>query len=219
MKVCNNFFKLLIILLLISIVISLSKNLKENFLEIGETEDGKKKCNTQENCDRAPEAVRLIVNTNNARNTVKLTWKKPDKILVDRYFIIMFKNELGPFVIKPNINIEDDEYIYDFVNPELNVKYSFCVIGENFYGLGKVDKLTEAILTPEGIELKYIQDISNKVSCNADGSFKISDKCIQKEEVESAKVRINDREVPFNNNLHKFLMDNMNEKAILKFNF
>ena len=51
------------------------------------------------------------------RNTVKLTWKKPDKILVDRYFIIMFKNELGPFVIKPNINIEDDEYIYDFVNP------------------------------------------------------------------------------------------------------
>ena len=34
MKVCNNFFKLLIILLLISIVISLSKNLKENFWKL-----------------------------------------------------------------------------------------------------------------------------------------------------------------------------------------
>ena len=160
-----------------------------------------------------------LYNTNIARNTIKLTWKKPEKILVDRYFIIMFKNQLGPFVIKPNINIEDDEYIYDFVNPELNVKYSFCVIGENFFGLGKVDKLTEAILTPDGIELKYIQDISNKVSCNADGSFKISDSCIQEEEVESAKVRINGNEVPFSNSLHEFLMDNMNEKAILKFNF
>ena len=92
------------------------------------------------------------------------------------------------------------------------------LVGENNFGLGNVDNFTEAILTLEGLELKYVQGVNSKVICNADGSFKISDKCIQNEEV-SAKIVDNNVENDFNHYLHQELMYKLNSKKILKFNF
>ena len=210
MEVCNDYFKILIIILLVSVVIYLSKKIREDFLTIG-------KCNVEpENCDKVPESVRVMVNTNNSKNKIKLTWKKQENVL--RYFILMYKNNLGPYIIYPKIDIDDEEYIYEFLNPESNVRYKFAIIGENNYGLGYVDKFTEAILTLEGLELKYIQGVSSKVVCNADGTFKITDKCINDEEI-SAKIFDNSVENNFNNALHKEIMHKLNDKKILKFSF
>lgn len=210
MDFCNNYFKILVIILLVSIVFYLSKNLKEKFITIG-------KCNVKkENCDKVPKAIRLMINTNNSKNKIKLTWKKQENVF--RYFILMYKNNLGPYLISPNIDIDDEEYIYEFLNPETNVRYKFAVIGENDYGMGNVDNFTEAILTLEGLELKYLQGVNSKVICNADGSFKISDKCIQNEEI-SAKISDNNVESDFNLHLHNELMNKLNKKTILKFTF
>ena len=210
MDFCNKYFKILVIILLVSIVFYLSKNLKEKFITIG-------KCNVkEENCDKVPKAIRLMINTNNSKNKIKLTWKKHDNIL--RYFILMYKNNMGPYLIYPKIDISDEEYIYEFMNPESNVRYKFAIVGENNYGIGNVDNFTEAILTLEGLELKYIQGVNSKVICNADGSFKISDKCIETEEI-NAKVVENNVENNFNNFLHEELMEKLNSKKILKFNF
>lgn len=210
MDFCNNYFKILVIILLVSIVFYLSKNLKEKFITIG-------KCNVkEENCDKVPKAIRLMINTNNSKNKIKLTWKKQENVF--RYFILMYKNNLGPYLISPNIDINDEEYIYEFLNPETNVRYKFAVIGENDYGMGNVDNFTEAILTLEGLELKYLQGVNSKVICNADGSFKISDKCIQNEEI-SAKISDNNVESDFNLYLHNELMNKLNKKTILKFTF
>lgn len=210
MDFCNNYFKILIIILLVSIVFFLSKNLKENFITIG-------KCNIkQENCDKVPNSIKLMINTNNSKNKIKLTWKKQENVL--RYFILMYKNNIGPYLILPNININDEEYIYEFLNPDSNVRYKFAVIGENNYGLGNVDNFTEAILTLEGLELKYLQSVNSKIICNADGSFKINDKCIQNEEI-SAKILDNNEEHDFNLYLHNELMNKLNKKTILKFSF
>ena len=210
MDFCNNYFKILIIILLVSIVFFLSKNLKENFITIG-------KCNiNQENCDKVPNSIKLMINTNNSKNKIKLTWKKQENVL--RYFILMYKNNIGPYLILPNININDEEYIYEFLNPDSNVRYKFAVIGENDYGLGNVDNFTEAILTLEGLELKYLQSVNSKIICNADGSFKINDKCIQNEEI-SAKILDNNEEHDFNLYLHNELMNKLNKKTILKFSF
>jgi len=210
MDFCNNYFKILIIILLVSIVFFLSKNLKENFITIG-------KCNIkQENCDKVPNSIKLMINTNNSKNKIKLTWKKQENVL--RYFILMYKNNIGPYLILPNININDEEYIYEFLNPDSNVRYKFAVIGENNYGIGNVDNFTEAILTLEGLELKYLQSVNSKIICNADGSFKINDKCIQNEEI-SAKILDNNEEHDFNLYLHNELMNKLNKKTILKFSF
>ena len=210
MDFCNNYFKILVIILLVSIVFYLSKNLKEKFITIG-------KCNVkEENCDKVPKAIRLMINTNNSKNKIKLTWKKQENVF--RYFILMYKNNLGPYLISPNIDIDDEEYIYEFLNPDTNVRYKFAVIGENDYGMGNVDNFTEAILTLEGLELKYLQGVNSKVICNADGSFKISDKCIQNEEI-SSKISDNNVESDFNLYLHNELMNKLNKKTILKFTF
>lgn len=210
MDFCNDYFKFLIIILLISVVIYLSKKIREDFITIG-------KCNvSEENCDKVPESVRLMVNTNNSKNKIKLTWKKQDNVL--RYFILMYKNNLGPYLIYPKIDINDEEYMYEFLNPDNNVRYKFAVVGENNYGIGNIDNFTEAILTLEGLELKYIQGINTKVVCNADGTFKITDKCISNEEI-NAKIFENNVEANFNNSLHEELMEKLNQKKILKFTF
>ena len=65
---------------------------------------------------------------------------------------------MGPYIIKPEMT-NNNEYTYDFLNPEHNAIYKFAVLGENDYGLGYVNNFTEAILTQEGSELKYLQDI------------------------------------------------------------
>ena len=211
MDFCNDYFKILIIILLISVVFYLTKKIRnENFITIG-------KCNVkEENCDKVPKAIKVMINTNNSKNKIKLTWKKHDNVL--RYFILMYKNNLGPYIIYPKIDIDDEEYIYEMLNPESNVRYKFAVIGENNYGIGNVDNFTEAILTLEGLELKYIQGVNSKVICNADGSFKISDKCIENEEI-SANIVDNNKESDFNNYLHEDLMRKLNSKKVLKFSF
>ena len=199
MDFCNDYFKILIIILLISVVFYLFKKIRnENFITIG-------KCNVkQENCDKVPKAIKVMINTNNSKNKIKLTWKKHENVL--RYFILMYKNNLGPYIIFPKIDIDDEEYIYEMLNPESNV------------GIGNVDNFTEAILTLEGLELKYVQGVNSKVICNADGSFKISDKCIENEEI-SANIVDNNIENDFNNYLHEELMEKLNSKKVLKFSF
>jgi hypothetical protein len=209
MDFCNDYFKILIIILLISVVFYLSKKIRESFITIG-------KCNVKQDCDKVPNAIKIMINTNNSKNKIKLTWKKHDNVL--RYFILMYKNNLGPYIIYPKIDINDKEYIYEMLNPESNVRYKFAVIGENNYGMGNVDNFTEAILTIEGLELKYVQGVNSKVICNADGSFKISDKCIENEEI-SANIVNNNKEIDFNNYLHEELMEKLNSKKVLKFSF
>ena len=128
----------------------------------------------------------------------------------------MYKNNMGPYIIKPEIS-SNNEFSYDFLNPEKNVRYKFAVVGENDYGLGYVNNFTEAILTDDGLELKYLQDIVSKVVCNADGSFKITDKCIVNENV-NAKIMDNNKEFDFDEQVHQKLIDDLEKKVVLKFN-
>ena len=60
MDFCNNYFKILIINF-ISVVFYLTKKINENFITIG-------KCNVkEENCDKVPKSIKLMINTNNSK--------------------------------------------------------------------------------------------------------------------------------------------------------
>ena len=207
MKVCSNYFKILIVILLLSIISYLSQKLRESFIVLGE-------CNVKKDCDKVPQAIQLLVNTNNSKNKIKLTWRNQDD--TKNYYILMYKNNMGPYIIKPEITTSK-ELTYDFFNPEKNVRYKFAVVGENDYGLGNVNNFTEAVLTFEGLELKYLQDVVSKVVCNADGTFKITDKCIENEEV-NATIMDNNKEFNFDEQVHDKLMDDLEKKVVLKFN-
>ena len=54
----------------------------------------------------------------------------------------------GPYLIHPNVDIDDEEYIYEFLIG--NVKYKFNV-GVKMIVSWNVDNFTEAILTLEGL--------------------------------------------------------------------
>ena len=210
MKVCSNYFKILIAILLISVIFYLSNKIKERFLVVGN------KCNVNKDCDKAPKSIKLMVNTNNSKNKIKLSWRKQETDENTKYLIIMYKNNQGPYIIKPT-EPNGDEYSYEFLNPVMNLRYKFAVIGTNDYGLGKVNKFTEALLNEDGLELKYLQDISSKVVCNADGSYKISDKCIVNEEV-NAEIIDKDTKSNFNHEVHEQLIKDLEDKLVLKFN-
>jgi hypothetical protein len=207
MKVCSNYFKILIVILLLSIISYLSQKLRESFIVLGE-------CNVKKDCDKVPQPIQLLVNTNNSKNKIKLTWRNQDD--TKNYYILMYKNNMGPYIIKPEITTSK-ELTYDFFNPEKNVRYKFAVVGENDYGLGNVNNFTEAVLTFEGLELKYLQDVVSKVVCNSDGTFKITDKCIENEEV-NATIMDNNKEFNFDEQVHDKLMDDLEKKVVLKFN-
>lgn len=207
MNVCSNYFKILVVILLLSVIFYLSNKLKERFIVIGE-------CNVDKDCDKVPQPIQLLVNTNNSKNKIKLTWRNQEN--TQTYYILMYKNNMGPYIIKPEMS-NSKELTYDFFNPEKNVRYKFAVIGENNYGLGYVNNFTEAIITQEGLELKYLQDVVSKVVCNADGTFKITDKCIENEEV-NATIMDNNKEFNFDEQVHEKLMDDLEKKVVLKFN-
>ena len=57
----------------------------------------------------------------------------------------------------------------------------------------------------------------SKVVCNADGSFKITDKCIVNENV-NAKIMDNNKEFDFDEQVHQKLIDDLEKKVVLKFN-
>ena len=61
MKVCSNYFKILIVIrILVSVIIYLSQRLRERFIKPG-------KCNVEKDCDKVPKPIQLLVNTNNAK--------------------------------------------------------------------------------------------------------------------------------------------------------
>ena len=209
MDVCTQFFKILVVILLINTIFFVSNKLKEKFIVIGE-------CNVEKNCDKVPKAIQLIVTTNNSKNKIKLNWK--NELNIKRYYILVYKNHLGPYIIIPNVDFNNNEHYYEFLNPGTNLIYKFAIVAENNYGLGYVNNFTQATLTMEGLELKNLQNVKSNIYCNADGSFSISDHCIQNEEI-NAKIYDNNSEKPFDNSLHNYLMKQLDKKILLKFNF
>ena len=72
----------------------------------------------------------VIVSTNNNKNKLILRWSKVDEITVG-YVIVMFKNNDGPYFIYPDkfIDINSNDYIYNYMNPTMNVRYKFAIVG------------------------------------------------------------------------------------------
>ena len=130
---------------------------------------------------------KIFISTNNNKNKLILKWSKVDEKTVG-YIIIMFKNNDGPYLIYPDkyIDLKDNEFLYNYPNPTLNVRYKFAVVGYNNFGASPI-KIFRSLLTPSGLDLKYIDNAYSKVTCYPDGSFYIGDKCIATEDIRQLK--------------------------------
>lgn len=201
MNIYTNFYKLLLFIVLLCICGILIFRIKEKF-----TVNIPNKCN-------------LIVSTNNNKNKLILRWSKVDEI-TKGYIIVMFKNNDGPYLIYPDkyINIESNDFIYNYMNPTMNVRYKFAVVGYNTDGVSPIEKFSEVMLTPTGLDLKYVDSVYSKVTCFPDGSFYIGDKCMVTEDIQAIeKEDGNNKNFSLEN--HAQLMRDLSNKQTINFNF
>lgn len=242
MDFCNNYFKILIIILLISVVFYLLKQIKENFDVTNQIYKINYKNlleKISKNNKSGPSAIKLMISKSNSKNRINLTWFNNTNYDTNVYYLIlMYKNNKGPYIIDPELKndvtscttsvdskqsvTEKIEYNHEISNLEKNIRYKFAVVG--IYcdeTISNIDEFIEVVFNIDNIELKkkYTTDKS-KVICNSDGSYKISEKCNNTKTDINAEIYDNNNiGSNFNNYLHKELMDNLNSKNILELNF
>ena len=200
------FVKLLIILSIFCMILLLSVKINEQFNNL------------------FPPPVRVNVDTNNRKDRLILKWVKSNDN-IERYFIIYYKNNDGPYIITlPDLNIPNNSsFKYEFLDVKMNIDYKFAVIAYNNKKLlSKVDKFTRAKLTPPGLQVEYVNDVVSKVTCNSDGSFSVknSTKCNPEQDIIQAHtIDENGDMSDFNNDVHEELMRNLRYSPNLKFSF
>lgn len=202
MSIYTDFYKFLLCLVLVCLCVILLLRLREKFVD----ED-----------DRLPTKNNVIVSTNNNKSKLILQWSKADEKTIG-YVIIMFKNNDGPYFIYPYIDMKNNEYLYTYQDPTMNVRYKFTVVGYNNYGVSPIDKFSEVLLTPSGLDLKYIDSAYSKVTCYPDGSFYIGDKCVAPENIQAIE-KDGGNNINFSDKNHEILMRDLSNKQSIKFNF
>jgi hypothetical protein len=200
------FVKLLIILSIICMILLLGKNINEQFDNL------------------FPPSVRVNIDTNNRKDKLILKWNKSSND-IERFFIILFKNNDGPYIITlPDLDIANNtSFKYEYLDVNMNVDYKFAVVAYNTKKLlSKVDNFTKVKLTPPGLQVEYVKDVVSKITCNSDGSFSIknSNKCVPEQDIVQAKtINENGDMGNFDIDKHNELVRNLNYSPKLKFNF
>ena len=202
MSIYTDFYKFLLCLVLVCLCVILLLRLREKFVD-----------------DKLPKKNNVIVSTNNNKSKLILQWSKSDERTLG-YVIIMFKNNDGPYFIYPDkyIDLKNNEFLYNYQDPTMNVRYKFVVVGYNNYGVSPVDKFSEVLLTPSGLDLKYVDSAYSKVTCYPDGSFYIGDKCVTTENIQAIE-KDDGKNKDFSDTNHETLMRDLSNKQSIKFNF
>lgn len=177
-----------------------------------------------------PPPVKLSVETNKQKNKLILTWNKSSKH-IHHYFIIMYRNNQGPFIISfPNNFVDKDDpnekYKYEHSEVSMNVEYKFAILALVINGsdriLSDIENYVKVKLTPPGLEIDYVKDYSSKITCNADGSFTLKNtkNCASNNDIVQAKTMDDTGNmVSFDYNSHDAVMRDLNysPKIILDF--
>ena len=200
MKYYNLYFKILLIILLVSIIYCLCNKFKEEFESFNK-----------------PLNITPSISKDDNNDTIKITWRRRNEN-IKRYYIILYKNNRGPYIINPNFtDMKLDIFDFEYIDTMKNVEYKFGVIAENDKKLtSDIDKFISVKLTLNDIETKFVDSSTTKVFCNPDGSYSISDTC-QNKITEFAKIYDSNKESIFNHNIHDKLMNDLNKKYTLNF--
>ena len=212
------FFKLLIILLLLCILIKIITNYtKENY-------QSESKCfDVEKNSYYLPNPVKLNLSVNEEKNQINFNWK-PDSIdkKIIKYIIIMYKNDKGPYLLFPNIDNELDSNVnqtYSFSNPSFNIRYKFAVVGVNEYGQGPIENYNEVYITFDNVEFNMNKDLKTQIICSADGEHIISDSCSSDNIDDVTALSQVNPQMYFDEQQHNELMNILEDKNKIKLNF
>jgi hypothetical protein len=218
----TNFFKCLIILFFICIIIKLLFKFREKFTPTGTCTVPT--CTTQlVDSSNLPNPVQLSLNVNKSKSIIQIIWSKSDnEVNISEYIILIYKNNDGPYFIyikkeDKGKYIRDNKYIYEYNNPLFNVKYKFAVIAINNYGKSNIEKFNQVYITFDGINIDNIDNVISKVSCSPDGQHIIDNKCNSFNPIYAKSYNFNEKKMDdFNIEQHENLMKSLNYKNTIK---
>lgn len=212
------FIKLLIILSILSMILLLSVKIKERF-------------SSNTNLDE----INLRVDINANKDVLHLKWNNSNKD-IKSFFIIMYKNNIGPYIITlPHITkqLEDNrsgpiekniDYFHNITDISMGSEYKLAIIGTDIYGaMSTINNYVNAKVTPNNLEVNYANDIKTKIYCNADGSYVLKNRlgeCQKSVDViQAVTYDENGNEQKFNSNYHDMMMRDLKNSPNLSFNF
>ena len=213
MKVCSNYFKILIFVIFLSVIYYLSNKIKEKFNNVTTKtiEDSALRVGgiSEITGETTATEIKLLITTNNAKNIIKLNWENENtKYPGIQYYIIRLSQNIGPTIITIK-STKAILYEYVFLDPEINLSYKFSVVGIKNDKLvsGSLNKYKEAILNINGLEQSKLNSSISNIYCNADGSFKLIDpsECTKTNNAETELIE-------FDEDVHKLLIKDLKKK-------
>jgi hypothetical protein len=221
-KKYTNFLKILIILFFLIIIFRLI--LKFKIVDIIEKFNSKT-CPTllskNESQILLPKSINLKMEIDKNKTKVNFTWKK-DTVTkdIDKYIIVMYKNNDGPYLIYPSdTEVEQNTLSHNFMNPLFNIKYRFAVVGVNKYGNSPIKEYKEIYITYDNVEINNIKELEQKIQCNPNGYHNIVDSSKCSNNNSRFIQAFNDnKNTDFNNDDHELLLKKLKEKQKIKLN-
>ena len=213
------FIRLLIIIVIICMILLLGSKINEKFTDFSNQ------------LSRNLDPIKLSVESNKAGDRLILKWPPVSGISPTNvhYFIVMYKNHVGPFIITlPHLSqtnvIQNNVLTYEFNDVKMNVEYRFGVFAklkEN-KGISKIDIFTKVKKTPPGLQVEYVNDSVEKILCNPDYGYNkvISKNC--KKDPHSIQAQVTDDDgnyKNFNYNYHDRMMRELNYNPKIRLNF
>ena len=203
------FLKLLIILSIICMILLLSVKINDSFDTF---------------LTSKPQPINLSVDTTPQKDRINLKWGKDANI--EYFYIIMYKNNIGPYITTLPKNIidlqkmNDSVHTYEFTDVQMNVDYRFAILGKNNSGVNDIDKYVKVKLTPLDLEVQYVTDVRSRLVCKPDGSYEMKNNCnIDTKIVQAQTTDENGNYSNFNYEYNEQLMREMNYSPKLKLNF
>ena len=210
------FIRLLIIIVMICLILILGVKINEKFT------------NQFAGFKNLP-AIKLSVESNQREDKLILKWNPVSVSEMVNYYIIMYINNLGPYIITlphlrtPN-TLTERVLSYEYNDLKMNVEYKFAVFAklDGNSGITKVDKYVLVKKTPPGLEIEYINDTTRKILCKPDYGYDVvnSNGCVSDPDVIQAKTANNKGTLcNFNYGNHARLMREMNYNPKIALNF
>lgn len=211
------FIRLLIIIVIICMILLLGSKINEKFTDM--------------QLSRHLDPIKLSVESNKAGDRLILKWNaiagiSPTQV---HYFIVMYKNNLGPFIITlPHLSQINDTannvLTYEFNDVRMNVEYKFGVFAKltDNRGISKIDLFTKVKKTPPGLEIEYINDSVQKISCNPDYGYNKVDAKNCKKDPNSIQAQTTNNEGNYTNfdyNYHNRMMRELKFNPKIGLNF
>ena len=206
MNYITDFYKLLLIILCLLILLITIQNFSLEFFQ-----------NKDTNTDQKPSEVKFTLNKLN--NNLEFNWDKNVEEIISKYIIIIYINNQGPYLKIIDATTDERYYTYVYKNISNNSIYKIGILAVSNKGVMSDLNIKEFRSSiKDGNIDKYSHNFNSRIICDPSGKHKIVDVCKNQKNEIIATNKLSDKTIYyFNDDEHQLLMDSLNKPTKLDF--